>query len=235
MLEPKIERLPDDRLPKPRCLFALSSSFDSVGNRAEYKRLLTRALKIWRERGDDPQVVQTLTFLAESNELLDFWREGIKQAREALGIYERLDDTSGQTHSLQLFAWSLHGDNQLDAAEEAASRAVELLSDQGKQFRVCQCHRVLGKIYSSKNDTAKAITRFQTVLEIASSFHWHDEQVCNRCFLAQLFFGESRFDDAHAHGECARVHAINDPYLLGQAIELQAGFRYRQCQAGGSI
>ena len=69
--------------------------FDSVENRMEYERLLTHALKIWRERGDDPRVAQTPIFPAESNRLLDFWREGINQAREALGSYEGLGDTSG--------------------------------------------------------------------------------------------------------------------------------------------
>ena len=76
-------------------MFALSPLFDSVENRMEYERPLARAFKIWRERGDDPRVAQTPIFPAESNRLLDFWREGIKQAREALGIYEGLGDTSG--------------------------------------------------------------------------------------------------------------------------------------------
>jgi len=42
--------------------------------------------------------------------------------------------------------------------------------------------------------------------------------------LALLFSTEGRFDDAHAHIERAKSHAINDPHNLGYAMELQADF-----------
>jgi hypothetical protein len=49
----KIEALTDDHPSKLECLFQLSQLFQRVGNYAECKRLLTHALKLSREQGDD--------------------------------------------------------------------------------------------------------------------------------------------------------------------------------------
>ena len=228
VLGPKIEGLPDNHPSKPQCLFALSFLFYLVGNFAEYNRLLAHALKFWREQGNDPRVAQTLVFLAESSRLLGFHKEGIQQVEEALETYKRLNDTSGQALSLLFLAWSLQGDKQLSAAEEAASRAIGLLPDEGEQFRVCQCHRVLGDIYQSKGKTEEAIDQFRKALKIASTFDWHGQLVRIHYSLAGLFLDKNRFDAARAHIERTKSHAINNSYLLGCAMHLQAGLWYKQ-------
>ena len=223
VLGPKIEGLPDDHRSKPACLFGLSRLFGSVGNDAESKRLLIQALGLWRERGDEFQVAETLRLMSNSSRLLGRYKEGIAQAKEALEIYKRLNHISGQAESWQLLAWLLYADDQLDAAEEAALRAIDL-SDEGNQFPVCDCYRILGNICRSKGETEKAVNHFETALGIASTFNWHDHLFWINCSLAELFFSEKRIDDAHAHVERAKSHAINFPYYLGRATELQAGF-----------
>ena len=227
ILGPKIEGLPDGHLSKPLCLFELSRLFDSIGSPGESKRLLIRALKLWRERGNRFQVAQALRYLAQANRLLGHYKEGIGQVKEALEIDERLNQVSGQADSWQRLARLLYADEQLDAAEEAAFRAINLL-DQGEQFTVCKCHCLLGLIYHSKGETEKAINHLETAGGIASTFNWHSLLFWSNYSLAELFFGENRFDDAHAHVELAKSHAINFPYYLGRAMELQAGFWYKE-------
>ena len=222
VLGPKIEKLPDHHRFKPKCLFQLSQLFCSVGNPVECKRLLTRALKIWRERGDDLEIANALGYLSDANRLLGLHKEGICQAKEALGIFKRLDDKLGQAHSYQWLAWLSHADDQLDAAEEAASRAIDLLSDKSEQFLVCGCHRLLGEIYNSKGKVERAINHFEMALGIASSFNWQDEQFWTHYSLAKLFLSKNRLDDAHTHTERAKLHAINDAYLLGRMMQVEA-------------
>ena len=230
---PKIEQLPDDHPLKPICLSQLSRLFNSVGNQAEFKRLLTYTLKLWKERGDDFKIAATLEFLSDANRLLGLHKEGTQQAREALEIYERLNHTWGQANTWQRLARLLYDDEQLDAAEEAASRVIGLLSDdEDYQITVCQCYRTLGDICLSKGKTKEAINHFETALGIASRSNWHDELFWIHCSLAQLFSREHKFDDAHAQVECAKSYAINDPYNLGCATELQAGFWYKQRKFG---
>ena len=228
VLGPKIEGLPSDHPSKPGCLFQLSRLFDSVGNHMEYKRLLVRALKLWRERGDDSQVAQALMFLSDANEQLGLYKEGIQQTREALEIRERLNDRVGKAQSLQNLAWTLRLDGQLDAAEEAALRAIDLLSGEDDQQAVCQCYRALGDICRSRGETGKAVNYYGTALEIASSFNLQGQMFWINHALAVLFFSENKFDDAHAHIERAKAHAINDPYQLGRATERQAVFWYEE-------
>ena len=222
-LGPKIERLPDDHRSKPACLFGLSLLLDSVGNHVERKRLLIQALELCRERGDELRVADTLRLTSNSNRMLGLYKEGIAQAKEALEIYRRLNDISGQARSRQILAWLLYEDEQLDAAEEAALRAIDL-SGKGSRFGVCDCYRILGDICSLRGETEKAINHFETALGIASTFNWHGQLFWINYSLSELFFSEKRIDDAHAHVERAKSHAIDDPYNLGRAMELQARF-----------
>jgi len=230
LLTPKIKALPDTHSSKPRCLFELSQLFALVGNHIERKQLLIHTLKLWREWGDDSEIAKTLGCLSDANRHLDLHEEGIQQAGEAVEIYERLNDTFGQAHSLYDLAWLLYEDPQLDAAEDAALQAIHLLPDRVDRFLVCKCHRILGLIRSSKGETEKAIDHFDTGLGIASSFDWHYEQFWDHHNLAQLFFDQGRFNDSHTHVERAKLHAVDNMYHMGRAMHLQAVFWCKQCK-----
>jgi tetratricopeptide (TPR) repeat protein len=221
VLGPKFEGLPDSHPSKPTCLFELSRLFYSVGNNAECKWLLTHTLKLWRERGDDFRVAETLRLLAFTNEWLLLPKEGIPQAKESLEISKRLGDVLGQARALLCLARLLCQDNQLDAAEEAASRSIDLLSDTEK-YEVCQGHRALGEIYRSKGEAENAINHFEIALRIADSFNWRRQQTWILYSLARLFQDQDRFDDAHAHIERSRSRSADDTYHLGHVMELKA-------------
>ena len=233
-LGPKIEGLPDDHPSKPLCLQRLSQSFDSVGNYVESRRLLIHNLKLWRDRGDDFQVAETLRFISEVDRMLGLHTEGIQRAKEALEVYEQLSDVAGQAHAWQRFGQLLYSDKQLNAAEDATSKAIHLFSGENGRFEVCKCHYILGNIYGSRGEIEMAINHYETTIKIASSFGWTDTLVCTHYDLAQLFFGENRFDDAHAHVDRAKSYATNDPYKLGHAMERQAGFWYKRHMLKGA-
>jgi tetratricopeptide (TPR) repeat protein len=228
VLGPKIEGIPDDHPSKPRCLYQLSWLFQLVGNDLECRRLLVYALKLSRERRDDVQVAKTLRFLADANRLLGLREEGIWQVKEALEIDERLDDVTGQVHSLRRLAELLYDDKQFGAAEEVAYRAIDLLSDSGSRFLLCQCHRILGLICRSKGEVGKAIHHLNVALRIASPFNWHDQLFWVHYALAGVFHEEGRTDEADASIENAKSHAVGDAYLIGRATWLQAWFWFQQ-------
>ena len=228
ILKPKIEGLRDDHYHKPNCLFQLSRLFHWVGNDVERKRLLICASDLWRGGGDDNGVATTLAELSDANRLIGLRKEGTEQAKEASEILERLGDTGRQADCLIKLALSLCLDNQLDAAEEAASRAINLLPEEGQHFRVCEGHRALAYIYRFKGDTEKTIYHYEVALEIASTFDWHNALFWLNYDLADLFRNEEKFDDAHAHIERAKSRTAGSPYNLGHAIELQARVLYGQ-------
>ena len=228
VLGPKIELLPDNHPLKLECSYELSRLYYSVGDHVEQKRLLTRILELMRERGDNRLVARVLSRLSDANRLLGLHKEGIELAKEALEIHGRLDDTVGQARCLNGLACLLFEDEQLDAAEEAASRAIKLLPGEGEEFLLCGFHRILGNIYHSKDETEKAIEHFETTLGIASAFGWHNELFWTHYSLAKLFSEEGRLDDAHTHIAQAKSHAVDNAYDLGRAIFLQARVWYRQ-------
>ena len=228
VLGPKIEGLPDDHRFKPGCLFELSRLFFFTGYCAECRRLLTLALELLREWGDDLGIARTLKQLCFADRTASALEESMRHAREALEIYERLGSTVEQAECLAALAWSLHDDNQLDAAEEAGSRAIDLLPVKGQEFRVCEAHHALGNVYRSKGETKKAIHHFEAALGVASSFGWEDRLFWIYHSLAGLCLDGGRFDDAHAHIERAKSHTIDSAHNLGIAMELQAVVWYVQ-------
>ena len=227
MLGPKIEALPDDHPSKAPCLENLSFLFDSIGNQAESKLVLTHVLKLWRERGNERQVALTLKYLSDANRLMGLYKEGIRQAEEALDVFGRRGDTVDQAGCLIDLAWLMHGDKQLDAAEEAASRALDLLP-KDQQVWICVAHHALGEVYRSKGETEKAIHHLELALGIASSFNWASRLFWVNYGLALLFSDQGGFNDAHAHIERAKSHVVDEAYKLGRAMELQARFWYDQ-------
>ena len=195
----------------------------------EYKRLLICASELQKERVDDFQTAETMRCISHANEARGLHKEGTRQLKEALDIYKQLNLTIVQAKCWQQLGRPLYRDGQLDAAEETASRAIDLFSDTDQQAAVCECYRTLGDICQSKGVPAKAIGHLETALGIATRSNWLPPmQFWIHCSLAQLPFEENKFDDAHAHIERAKSHAINDRYRFGRAMKMQAWSWYRQ-------
>ena len=228
VLRSKIEGLPDDHRCKPQCLYGLSRLFQRVGNHTERKRVLELTLALRTQRGEDLQVAQTLLLLSDVNRLLGLYEEGIRQAREALGTHERDGGIRGRVRCFNKLAWLLLYDNQLDDAENTASRAIDLLSGTGEQFLLCELHRVLAKVFHSKGMKEKAIHHFTMALGIASPSNWHTQVFWIHFQLAEVFRDEREYDDAHAHIEQAKAHALDNVYHLGRMMKLQAEVWYHQ-------
>ena len=228
VLQSRIKALSDDHPSKPKCLSAFSSLFSLLGNFVEQKRLLARSLILRRQRGNEFQVAETLRFISAANRMLGLCEEGIKQAEEALEIYERLGDTIDQALCLNDLASLLFEDKQLDAAENATSRALDLLPEKGEEHTICQLHRVLGRIYLSRGQREKVIRHFETAIGIGTRFNWLEELFWNHLYLAQLFRDEEEFDNANAHIEQAKLYVVDFTYLTGRAMEGQAKIWHRQ-------
>ena len=222
ILVQKVEALPDGHQAKPKCLFGVAGLFDGLGNVAERKRLLVQTLGLERERANDFRIALTLNELSDANRLLDHYGEGIQQAEEALGIYERLGDKIGQADSLNSLTFVLLENKQLDAAENVAFRTINLISEGGQEFILCQCHRSLGHIYESKGETKKAIHHFETAISIATPFDRHPQLFWIHLSLVQLFRDERRFDEANNHIAQAKSHTADNAYYLARAMDDQA-------------
>ena len=228
VLATKMKQLSDNHHLKSYCLLRLAWLLYSVGSTADGKRLLDHSLKFERERGDHYQLALTLATLCSANLRLGLLDEGIKQAKEALEIFGHVGDIGKQGYCLGVLASLFHGDSQLEAAVEVASRAIKLLQEEGEEFQLCQSHQILGNAYHSKGKREEAIHHFETALGIASRFNWYGQLSRAHCSLARLFCGENKFDDAQAHIEQAKSHVVANAYYLGLAMELQARIYHQQ-------
>ena len=231
IIGPKLKGLPDNHPSKPRSLRWLSLLYHSVGNYEEEKQLLIYTLELWRRQENKFRVALTLGGLAEVNQLLGHTTEATQQVKESLGMFEQLNHTEGQSNCLHQLAELLHKDEQFDAAEDAASKAINLILGKGQEFGVCKGYSLLGRICHSKGETEKAINHFETALGIVSP-NWDSEHFWILHDLAGLFFDQGRFDDAHAHIERAKLHAANDSHNLGCAMLQQAQFWYQESKFG---
>ena len=227
ILRSKVEALPDSYLFKLNSLVLLSRLFDRVGNRAEQKRMLTHSLGIWREKGDDIGVVETLAHLSIANAAMGLYKEGIQRAREALEILGRLGETEGQVLCLIKLASFLRQDEQFDAAVEAASRAM-VLSENGDQLHLCKCHDALTAIYQSTGNMKKVIYHYEASLRIASLISPRNPLLKGHFALARLYFEEGQLDEARGRLEFVKSRAGNSTLSLGRAFLLNAHILHRQ-------
>ena len=224
----KIEALPDNHPSKAQCLSNLSLLFTSVGNLAERKRLLNRALELWRGQGGDFQAARTLSDLSNTNQRMGLHEEGIPQAEEASQVFERLGKPVQQAESLVNLAWLLLRTEKLDAAEETAFHAINLLPEEGERFWVYNCHLILGQICRSKGETEKAVHHLEMALGIASTLNRVNQLFWVHFDLAGLSGEQGKFGDAQSHIEHARSFVVNNTYLLARASLLRAQLLYKQ-------
>ena len=223
----KIEQLPDDHCWKPFSLFELSRLFKKLGNHAEHKRLLAHALQLWRDWGDYEWVGRALIALAAANLLLGFYREGIIQAQEALGVYEMLGCVTDKVECLTVLARLLLQNEQLDAAEKAIIRSINLLEN-GPRLALCHPYRILGEISHSRGEREKAIYHYNAALGIAYQFNSYGNLSLIHLSLATVFRDKYEFNNADSHIKQAKQYALHGTYQLGRATEIQAEIWYRQ-------
>ena len=202
----------------------------SLGNQAERKRLFNQNLKSKREKGDEIWVARILMELSDANRKLGLFEEGIRQAREALEIYQRLGITTDQGECLNNLAWLFYEDKLLEAAKEAAFRSFGLLPEKGHEYQVCRSRRLLGHIYRSEGKREKAISHFEEAIAIVSLFNWHDQLFWSHYSLAEISVDRCGIESAHTHIEQAKSHAVNDAYNLTRTVRLQALVWYQQCR-----
>jgi tetratricopeptide (TPR) repeat protein len=158
------------------------------------------------------------------NRLLGYLEEAIHQAKEAIEIQERLGDTIGQADCWIYLGVALFKDGQVDAAEDAAYRAINIVSesDQGQQSLVCESHQLLGWVYDRKRETEKAIYHYEKGLEIASAFNRQDFLFDIRFSLVLTLHNRGRLDEASAHIGQLKLDAGNNLLYLGGATLVQA-------------
>jgi len=202
-----------------------------MGNDAEEKSLLLRVLALLRKEGSDYHIGKTLLELSRANRMLGLIEEGVQKAKEALEIMERVGGTMDQARCLNALAFSLYNKGQHDAAQDAASRAINLL-EKGQELETYRSHRILGEISSCKGNRKKAIHHFEAALGIASSFEWSSPIFWIHHSMAYMFLDEDQLDDAQAHITQAKLHTVDNAYLLGHAMEMQARIWYRQNRLG---
>ena len=233
VLRSKIEGLPDGHSAKLKCLFSLSLLFASIGNQTKRKQILDHALKLSKEQEDNGWVALVLWHLSGTNRRMILHEQGIQQAKEALEIFEQLDNVMGQAQCLLELGSLLHSDQQLDAAEEAASRAVrliDLIPEEGNRHLICRSRCLFGKIYGSKGEVEEAIHHYDIAREIASPFNWHDILFEVHYKTAWLLLDVGGYEDiAHTLAERAKSHAVgHSEYDLGYVVLMQAFALYRQ-------
>ena len=228
VLGPKIKQLPDDHHFKFDCSLHLARLFSNTGNYAHQKQLLEHIRKLERERGNDYRIALVLARLASVNGVLGLDQEGLDQAREAVEIFEWIGDIRAHGDSLLRLVVLLAANHQLDAAEEAASRVLQLLPEKGEEYLACRAHMFLCSVYTAKGEREKSLHHNGMSLEIATRFDWEGQIFWAHFSLADLYFSEEKLDDAIAHAERAKSHAINHEVGMAMAIDMQAGSYYRQ-------
>ena len=222
VLGSRIEGLPNNHPSKLRCLDSFATMLGSYGNFPESRRLLGCMLKFWREQGSDHKVAGLLVELASANWALGIYAEGISQAKEALEIYEKLNETVEQVDCLHVLASLFIEDNQVNAAEEATSRAVIISLDEPSKSQLREHYLILGHMCRRRGETGAANGHYMKALGIARSLNQQGEQLVTILSLVTLLVETERFDDALVHLDHLKLDVANNPRYVGVVMQAQA-------------
>ena len=102
--------------------------------------------------------------LSDTNISLGLLEEGIQQEKKALEISQQVKDAGLQTQSLTLLAQLFLQDNQVAAAEETASQAIAIFSENSLPTIFIECRYILGEVYRVKSNSEEAIKHFKVAL-----------------------------------------------------------------------
>ena len=220
---PKVEALPDGYPSKPQCLEGLSSLCSVIGNSAGSRRLLSHALKLHRERGDDDRIASTLLRLAAIESSSGFCEKGIQQAREAMAIFHRLGNMVDVVLCLTGLSRLFRHTNRPDEADECEAQVIRLagalvpaVDPVSRNF----LHTSLAAVYYNKGDTEKFIFHSGACLGVGTS---RTNRFDSHCTQAVVHSREGRFHDAEAHIEHARLLAAHGSSEPGSLMLVQAG------------
>ena len=219
---PKVWGLPDDYPSKPQCLSNLSHLYHKIGNYGEVQRLLRRALKLYRERGDDAKAAFTLLLLSPTSSWLGLYEEGIQQAREAMAIYQRLGNMERIVACHVWLSSLFRRADRLGDADECETRAIGLIDALMPTANPTLCavlHTCLSRIYSGRGETEKANSHSEAALGKSTN---RGNRFSSHCTMAARYVAGGRFDEAEAHVEHARLLAANGSSEVGEVMFLRA-------------
>jgi len=135
----------------------------------------------------------------------------------------------GKVSCLQCLAFLLAKDGQADAAEEAASNAINLaFMDKPSEYTLCQHHCILGHIWLSRGGMEAAIGHCKKAIRVASSLSLQEEQTSILLCLVKLLLTEGRFNDAQVHLESLKLDTANNIFHLQLAAAIQVCVWHQQ-------
>lgn len=180
---------------------------------------LREALTLYREAGDERNEARVLMCLGVVEFLSGSPEEELKWSKQALSIYERLDDTEGIGGSLHHIAEGLRDAGEFERSAELYHRAIEIRREYGQGSVASSIHS-LGDLSLDKGDL-EAAERYYTQ---ALSLEQEEVDVRLRAYcLAGLACVAARSADLAAAGRL---------WTLAERIEQRLGYRMLAAERG---
>ena len=163
-------------------------------------------------------MAETLSCPPDTNRLLDLGQESIEQARETLGIFERLGDTAKQATCFIDLAWASYGDNEIGGQKKPHCVGSSSSRRTANNFGSAKV-----TVFLARWVPPRAIQGMLfAISRQPSDLFWIHYSIFN------VFSKQNIFDPAHDHVGRAESYAADYAYRLGRAMEVRASFRFEQ-------
>jgi predicted ATPase/DNA-binding SARP family transcriptional activator len=173
---------------------------------------LTKALALYREVGDERNEARVLMRLGGVEFISGFPKGMIEWSKQALPIYERLDDPEGTARSLHYIAEGLRDSGEFERSAELYKRAIEIKREHGLTNVAAAIHS-LGDLSLDNGDLPSAERYYYEALALAPE---EDDIRLQAYCLAGLACVAAQRDDTTMAGRL---------WTLAERIEQQLGFR----------
>lgn len=182
------------------------------GEDVQARRLLVRALELFRSGGDLRGVASTLDDLAQILILLGDPEEAVHAVSEAIDIRRTHGDKRGEALSLTTIGQIELRRGNLDLAEKTMRESLELRESINDHEGSMHSHNALGIIAFERGDRQVAIAHWSAALDQAREMADRRSECFLRNNVGEAYTSAGKLDEAREHLEKARelARALGD-------------------------
>jgi CHAT domain-containing protein/predicted negative regulator of RcsB-dependent stress response len=194
--------------------------------------LLTDALKIWIELGDEEKQASTYLEIGASYYYLGQYRDAINSRSQALILFQKIKDIRGQARALTLLGhlYSTIGDKQ--EALRHYRMASPLIEKAGNRLTESSLASGMSFVYTELGETQKALEHRKQALEIVRLIGDRENESACLMHIGELHQLLGQYKQAISHLQQARnvAQAIKDRRMEAQVLQ-SLGVVYQSLKA----
>lgn len=140
--------------------------YSNLNNYIESIKFYKRALVLYENLNDKPNIAQTLGNITMNYRFLDDFHNALKYSTDALKISKEIKDSTGISNAYQTMGQCMYEKDDKKAMEYF-QKALKISEAQNDYINMMQCYTWIASIYSDRNNTSETMQIYNKLLALS--------------------------------------------------------------------